>query len=481
MMRTAARKALCGLLAIAWFGSCSEPESPSAEDGKPGVESHDTGVSILLIGVDGATFSVIDPMLAADELPTLGRLIDDGARAVLRSDRPMRSPALWTTIATGRTREEHGIAHFTTHEEEADEPVLANSGMRRSLTIWDMLGAAGRTVGVVGWWATWPAEPVRGWMVSDRMTRSRWSEWADGVKQAGLTYPAELADELLPLVVDPLDPPLDEIRRVIDLDEADEAELLAATRPVRAHGLSVLKFALSTQITYERIADRMLERAAAAGGRPDFTAVFLIANDAVSHTFWHFHDPESFEPTDPERQARLGPVISNVYRRNDDYIARLLEGVDESTVTIVISDHGFKASGKLPTAGSKRRLRNAFTDEFTDTGEPLEAVTVGQSGVHHPAGILIAAGGPIVPADEIEATLFDLTPTILALMGLPVPVDLPGRVLTEMIDPEFFERHPIRTLPSYERVIDRRALLAGAEAENDESTMEMLRSLGYIR
>ena len=477
-------RALCTLLA-ATAGlaalSCSEPDRPAAEPARPVVESHDTGLKVLLVGIDGATFSVIDPLVGAGELPTLAGMMREGARAPLQSDRPMRSPALWTTVATGRTREEHGIVHFTEEDEESGQPVLANSRMRRTLTVWDMLSAAGRTVGVVGWWSTWPAEPVRGWLISDRMTRSRWSEWADGVKQDGLTYPPELADSLLPLIVDPLDPPMGEIRRVIDLDAEDEAELLAATRPVRAHGPSVLKFAMSTQITYERIADEMLARSAAEGGWPDFTAIFLIANDAISHTFWHYHDPGSFEAIDAEELQRLGPVVANVYRRNDGYLAHLLEGADPSTVTIVISDHGFKASGKLPTAGSKKRLKDAFTREFAHTDESFETVTVGQSGVHHPAGIFIAAGGPILPAIETEATLFDLTPTLLALMGLPVPEDIPGRVLTEILDPTFLERYPIRTIPSYERVINRRALLAAAEAENDESTMEMLRSLGYIQ
>jgi predicted AlkP superfamily phosphohydrolase/phosphomutase len=472
---------LLTLVSLTTLSACSDPEpEPTAAPAAPTpvIESRDTGVRILLVGIDGATFSVIDPLVEAGELPTLGGMMKAGTRTTLESDRPMRSPALWTTVATGHAREEHGIVNFTSHEEEGGEPVLVNSGMRDKLNVWDMLGAAGRSVGVVGWWATWPAEPVRGFLISDRMTRSRWSEWTDGVKQEGLTYPAELAEELLPLVVDPLDPPMDEIRRIIDLDEADEAELLAAQRPVRAHGLSVLKFALSNQVTYERITDHLLDREL-----PDFSAVFLIANDAVSHTFWHYHQPQRFEGVDPQRLERLGPVVANVYRRNDDYLAGLLERFDsESTVTFVVSDHGFRPSGKLPTAGAKKRLREAFSEDFTEGEEQLKTVTVGQSGIHHPNGILIASGGPILSGSTAKATLFDLTPTILALMGMPVPEDLPGRVLTEIIDPEFLERFPVESVPTYERLIDRDALRgATGDLESDESTMEMLRSLGYIQ
>ncbi len=463
---------LVPIAALATLLGCGSPEETPAPE--PVIRSQTTGVKVLLVGIDGATFDVIDPLLEQGDLPTLGGLIDRGSRAILLSDTPMKSPALWTTVSTGRAREEHGIKGFTEEAEGKGQPVLVHSGMRDTLTVWDMLSAAGRSVGVVGWWATWPAEPVRGWLVSDRMTRSRWSEWTDGVKQEGLTYPTELADELLPLVVDPLDPPMDEVRKIIDLDPGDEAEFRASRRPVRAHGMSVLKFALSTQLTYERIADRLLDR-----GQPDFTTVFLIANDAVSHTFWHYHQPEAFEGVDPDRLERLKPVVANVYRRNDDYLASLLERVDDSTVTIVVSDHGFRPSGKLPSATARKRLRGAFTEDFTDD---LQEVTVGQSGIHHPHGVLIASGGPIVSASLEEAALVDIAPTVLALMGLPIPVDLPGRVLTEIISPDFLERFPVREARSYESVLDREALRAAAAAdENDEATIEMLRSLGYIQ
>ena len=53
---------------------------------------------ITLVGIDGATWDVIDPMLAAGELPTIARLIEEGVRARLRSQKPLVSPAVWTTI-----------------------------------------------------------------------------------------------------------------------------------------------------------------------------------------------------------------------------------------------------------------------------------------------------------------------------------------------------------------------------------------------
>ena len=127
---------------------------------RPLFDSQETGVRILVVGIDGATFRVIDPLRAAGELPTLARLIDNGASGPLVSQRPMRSPALWTTIATGLDREDHGIESFTVPNPGGKGRTLVDSTMRRRLTLWDMAGAAGRTVGVAGWWVTWPAEAV---------------------------------------------------------------------------------------------------------------------------------------------------------------------------------------------------------------------------------------------------------------------------------------------------------------------------------
>lgn len=468
-----APRLLAALLALALFGmaGCGDDSE------RPAVESYDTGLRVLVVGIDGATFRVIDPLLAAGELPTLGAMIERGAAAPLVSQPPMRSPALWTTIATGVDRETHGIEGFTVPGPDGKGKALVNSTMRRRLNVWDMVGAAGRTVGVSGWWSTWPAEAVHGWMVSDRLTRSRWSEWSDGVKQEGLTYPAALAGELLPLVVDPMNPPLDEIRRIVDLDDKEVAELLAAERPVWAHALSVLKFAYCNQRSYEKIAMHLLSRA-----QPDLAMLFLIANDPVSHTFWHWHEPEAYDFGDRPLKPRWAPTVANMYRHNDRFMAQLLELVGDDTVVLVVSDHGFRPSGRLPKTRSLNALGRAFDENFLETEGVEGEVTVGQSGVHHRDGILIAAGGPIVGGRFERFSIRDVAPTLLALLGLPVAEDLDGRVLTEIIDPEFLERFPVQSVPSYEELIDRRALRTeGRDDAGEEEALEMLRSLGYIQ
>ena len=136
----------------------------------------------------------------------------------------------------------------------------------------------------------------------------------------------------------------------------------------------------------------------------------------------------------------------------------------------------------MPQTRPLARLERAFDDDFVETEGDEGTVTVGQSGVHHAEGILIAAGGPIVAGRFERFSIRDVVPTVLALLGLPVADDLDGRVLTEMIDPAFLERFPVQSIPSYETVIDRRALRSESKsAAGEEEALETLRSLGYIR
>lgn len=433
-----------------------------------------TGLKVLLVGIDGATWRVAAPLADAGELPVLQALRERGAQGLLRSDRPMKSPSLWTTIATGYERGRHGIDGFVYTLPDREGPVLVNSTLRKVPALWDLAGSADLESGIVGWWATWPAEPIRGWLVSDRLTRSRWSEWSDGVPTRWLAYPEELTRSLLVQVRDPSRLTADDVAEIVALEGEERAEFDAVRHPVRAHALSVLKFAWATQRSYEEMAVELL----ASQGQPDLAAVFLIATDPISHTFWHHWQPEAFglEPS-PEHE-RLGAAIPNIYRHNDAYLARLLELVDEETVVMVVSDHGFHASGHLPQAAGGDEV----TDAFGPDGEAFDddVVAVGQSGGHQRDGILLAAGGPIVSTKVEGATLFDVAPTVAALLGLPVAEDLPGRVLTEMIDPAFLEAHPVRTVPTWEGTVEREIRDLDEASTVDPAAEEMLRSLGYI-
>lgn len=437
-----------------------------------------TPYKVLVVGIDGATFGVMDPLLAQGKLPNFRKLAERGVRAPLRSENPMASPALWTTVATGHKRDDHGISGFVVYKDprRPKRGTLVGSEDRKTLAVWNIASAFGRRVGFLGWWASWPAEPVNGWIVSDRLTSDRWNVWAGGAKTTGRVYPEALTAELEPLLVDPMDPPMDEILQMVALTREEQAEMRLAERPVFGHGFSVVKFAYCSQRSEEKMALHLLER-----GQPDLTGVFLVASDPVSHTFWHLYEPAAFTGVDPGAASRLGALVPNLYVHNDAFLGELLQRIGPETAVLVVSDHGFEASGQLPALKPAGRL---FDGPEAEAAHLRGEIAVGQSGKHHLEGVLLAAGGPIRPGAAVNAGLADITPTVLAILGLPVPRDMEGRVLEEMLEPAFLAQFPVKRIESYESLIDRQAILAAAAAEgegSDAEKQEMLRSLGYIQ
>ena len=106
-----------------------------------------------------------------------------------------------------------------------------------------------------------------------------------------------------------------------------------------------------------------------------------------------------------------------------------------------------------------------------------------EDAVHHhsraPDGYLVMAGGPVRrDSTRRQIHIYDVAPTVLALLGFPVPEDMEGRVAEEMIDPGFWERHPVRRISTYET--GPRRVMDAAEMQMDERAIEHLRALGYI-
>jgi predicted AlkP superfamily phosphohydrolase/phosphomutase len=418
----------------------------------------------VIVGIDGADPAVIERLVDQGRLPNLGRLLREGSAGPLRAEEPLFSPAIWTTVATGVPRDRHGIVHFAAvppaagADAGAARPprVLVNSNFRRVDALWNIVGRHDRTVGFVGWWATWPAEPVRGFLVSDRVAFSRYEEWLPSFEspQFSMTYPPELFEEVRPLVTEPARLAREEVERLVPLTDAEWETVQRVDSPIEFHWPSIVPFTLAEQKTYRDIALRMLEQ-----GQPDLFAVYLVGIDPISHCFWHAWRPADFEGVPPEEAERFADVVPRAYELADRYLGDILAAIDKDTTVLVLSDHGFRSGRGRPVEGRYG------------------------SGIHSVDGVLLAAGPGVRRGGRIEgATVFDVAPTVLALLGIPPARDMPGRVLLEAFEQEVRDALRLERVETHRTARTPIPIDEEAKRRPEERLyLEKLRALGYLR
>ncbi len=542
---------------------------------------------VLILGLDGATFDIIKPLVAQGKLPHLARLMREGTHGVLASPFPPITPTAWTSFMTGGTPGRHGIFDF----EQAAwgsydfRPVPANQHGHK--TLWRIAGEQGRTAVVIDVPFTYPPEPIRGYMITGY-----------GTPVAGapsFTHPPDLEQEL--------------------------AAACGECRPAIPESLPNLT------PDFFREWDRLLDNRDCINDyllrEVDWDLYMIVfgVTDNVQHVLWNY-----LEPLHPDYHSKEGADfrarLFHYYERVDASIGRMLAHVDEGTHIVVMSDHGFGSvrpglflPGLLMEWGmlkfrqsalagvgeramrfvlnlyrrsprlramlnrmrteNKERLRSAMTKanllpsmdqvdwsqtkvfatrfgvnlfvnrvgrfphgivrpgaeyeallqeleerllglrdealgtpvvkavhrrealyrgEHTELGPDLvvewanlyDPAQDGRDGVrvpgvvgnHVPEGVYILHGPGVRPGATLDAQITDIAPTVLYLMGLPVPSDMDGRVLLEALEPAYTQDHPV--------VAGEPAVVAGPvegysySAEEQAQIEEQLRGLGYI-
>jgi len=300
---------------------------------------------LVIVGLDGADWSQLMPLLDAGRLPTLARLMQHGSYGHLETLLPTVSPAIWTSVATGKRPAQHGITDFTVYDAEQDRLVPATGRMRKSLALWNLLGYYGTPVGVVNWWTTWPAEPVEGFILTDQAATGRRKQFEEKDHWTQLDSPARES----PSVYFP--PALRELERrwtkaevdaaalsrFADLTAEDQAELEALQSFETGNPLSVLKFSYLADRYYSDMTLGLLSENAP----PELLLYYTASTDALAHSLWKYNHPEEKAPgLEAGDIARYGRTLERYYEWVDSLLERILSHYPEDVNVILLSDHG---------------------------------------------------------------------------------------------------------------------------------------------
>lgn len=400
---------------------------------------------VLLVGWDAADWQMIHPLIDRGLMPTLASLLERGVWGNLATTRPILSPMLWNTIATGKRPIDHGIHGFTEPDPNGPGVRPAQSTSRKCKALWNVLTQYGMRSHVVGWYASHPAEPIAGTMVSNQFEQFSAKDGQVTPPPAACIHPPELTDELAEFRVLP-----GEIDGGAILPFVPTAAELLKTED---HRLGKLQHLMSQTATVHATATHLL-----AQDDWDFAAVYYEGIDRFGHEFMEFHPPKMDQVSEADFQAYQNCMVG-AYRFHDMMLQTLLDQAGDETAVLIVSDHGYYNDHLRP-------------DPREGKSGPVEW--------HRPFGMFAGLGPGIREGSRLYgAGILDIAPTVLQLLGLPAAYDMPGRVLAEVLE----ESQPLERIESWEEIEgDCGAHPAELRIDPAESraAMEQLVALGYV-
>jgi predicted AlkP superfamily phosphohydrolase/phosphomutase len=306
---------------------------------------------LLIIGLDGATFDVLDPLLNAGRMPRLQRFIAGGVRGILNSTQPPITPAAWTTFMTGKGPGRHGILDFETYDATTHTLTFNSTYEIREKTLWQLLSEKGLRVGSINVPMTYPPKPVNGFIISGFETPST---------DAQFTWPPELKQEIFELIP--------------NYDYRTNWRRTAIGR------LEQLKDNLEYIANSFDQGTRLTTHCGEKYGWDVLMIVFKLV-DNLQHKAWKYLDPRfsAHYPVENELAAQC-------FTRLDDRLGDLFDYAEQQQATVLImSDHGHgsldgKAQpNRLLSKWGYLALRSSWQQARTRTGYWWHRLTKGRA------------------------------------------------------------------------------------------------------
>ncbi len=257
---------------------------------------------LLVIGLDGAPYPLIQAWSAAGYLPNLAHLIANGSFGVLRSTIPVHSPTAWASFITGLNPGKHGVFDFVRREAGSYHLRYLRANQIEGTSLWRLLSQHGYQVGVMNVPMTYPPEPVNGFLISGLGTPS----------YVAYTYPPELSGLL------------HEQGYRVNKDEFYQP----------GHEDEWLADIYDTSQRRAEMTVRLLQE------KPwDFFMIVFRNTDEICHFFWRYMD-ETHPDHDPDAPARFKTAIRDYYQRVDGWVGDILGTAGPDVNVVIMSDHG---------------------------------------------------------------------------------------------------------------------------------------------
>ncbi|MEW6368984.1 MAG: alkaline phosphatase family protein [Acidobacteriota bacterium] len=443
MSSTRLRLAAIALLAVAaiifsawWFTRSNPARAPATK-------------SVIFVGLDGVDWALLDSLMARRVMPNLARLVNEGQGGNLTSSHPLLSPLVWTTMMTGVSPLEHRILDFTRYNPASHtlEPITADE--RAVPAVWSMATQQGITSAVLGMWATHPAEPVNGTVVSDRFfslvpgfsARSPASVHPWEIE----SWVRRVADETAASV------DLSAMRTYIPALGAEELEGASQSAQPYSNPVSALRQILIETRTQARLSLELLRDRS-----PQLLIAYYEGTDAIGHVFAPFAPPRQDGVT-VEDFDRYSRVAETYFGEIDSIIGDYREvAATSGAVLVLASDHGFHWNEGRPK-------------DISSLAGPTAAKW------HKLEGMYLIWGPNVQPSPGHagHGTVAQVCSTLLSLLGMPPAKDLP--------EPLVRASGPApSTVVDYKAAYQRPAAEPAPPGSDAAGEIEKLAALGYI-
>ncbi|MFP4446841.1 MAG: alkaline phosphatase family protein, partial [Desulfosudaceae bacterium] len=275
----------------------------------------------MVIGLDGATYSILDPLMEAGHMPFLRQLAAAGVRAELASTIPPITPPAWTTIMTGRSPAAHGILDFFRPESPGSRFLrFVSTKQLQCETVWSLLTRLGRSTVCLNYPVMAPPLPIAGYSIPGFVT---WRHLRHSC------HPGDLMDTLKTI------PGFD--LKIIAHDFGLEEKVVEGCTPEESEDW----------INYHTYKDDQWVRVLTWLAEHDpcnLYALVLDSTDRLQHVFYRLLDPECHPQGLSAEEKKIQAVLFAHYRQLDTMIARLADTAGPDGHVFIVSDHGFGPS-----------------------------------------------------------------------------------------------------------------------------------------